>query len=236
MDKALRHLLREHRKTIVARWRELLFDSYSPDAARFLKREPDPFANPVGQTITRALDPLWDQLVESPDCSSLAPLVDDILRIRAVQRFKPSEALRFFFLLKRVVRDELKVDSLDRKLLNELLLFEARIDELALLAFDTYLGCREKIYEIRATELRRRSERVLDKLNRRFGGGADELPPTPAGLDDEPLSNDLDTNDHRTPTRHGRLGSRSTPQTARAPDRADTAASGWSSRQRGGTT
>ncbi len=133
-----------------------------------MAREQDPFANPVGQTISRVLEPLWDGLVDSPEISRLKPLLDDVLRIRAVQTFKPSEALAFVFVIKRVVREELGASRLDRVLLAELLVFESRVDELAKLAFDSYLGFREKIYEIRATELRSRSQRVLEKLNRRL--------------------------------------------------------------------
>jgi hypothetical protein len=168
VDKALRNLLQEHRKAILGKWRESIFATYSPDAARFMSREKDPFANPVGQTISRALEPIWEQLVEGSDLTRLSPLVEDILRIRAVQSFKPSQALSMFVLLKRAVREELRADRLEQPLLAQMLIFESRVDAIELMAFDAFLACREKIYEIRATELRSRSQRVLEKLNRRL--------------------------------------------------------------------
>jgi hypothetical protein len=42
--------------------------------------------------------------------------------------------------------------------MEELSALETRIDRLALLAFDCYMKCREKIYEIRLGELRRRAK------------------------------------------------------------------------------
>lgn len=168
-----------------------------------MKREQDRFANPVGQTITRALGPILDLLIDDPDATKLAPLVDDILRIRAVQSLKPSDSLAFLFHLKQVVREQLRAEKLESPLVVQLMLFESRIDELTLQAFDTYLGFREKIYEIRATELRKRSQRVLEKMNRRFDERAAPAPSTdPARVeasksasDDE--SESADTGDKR---------------------------------------
>ncbi len=39
------------------------------------------------------------------------------------------------------------------------------MDQVALVAFDLYMSCRQKVYEIRASEVRDRSKAVL----RRFG-------------------------------------------------------------------
>ena len=44
------------------------------------------------------------------------------------------------------------------------MIFEARIDKLALLALDIYMKCREKIYEIRLNEVKAEGERALRLL------------------------------------------------------------------------
>lgn len=168
MDESFRQLLVEHRASIVRRWRDLVIDSYSKKAARFMQLEKDPFANPVGSTIVRSIDGLWEGLVAERDLEQLAPAVDDICRLRAVQEFKPAQAVAFLPLLKDVVREEVGAARLEAAPLRALLAFESRVDQLTLLAFDTYSACRERVFEIRATELRSRSARVLERLNERL--------------------------------------------------------------------
>jgi hypothetical protein len=45
----------------------------------------------------------------------------------------------------------------------ELLTLESRIDQLANASFDIFMKCREKLYEIRANELRNWTYRALQK-------------------------------------------------------------------------
>lgn len=168
VDKAFRHLLKDKRDAIAAQWRDLVLATYPKDAAKFMGSNSDPFSNPVGQTFSRCLGPILDQLIEASDEEKITPLINDMMRVRAVQQFLPSTAVGFFLHLKNVVRGQLKTSSLDADQLRDLLNFEARVDEVMLKAFDEYLGCREKLYEIKATELRRRSERVITKLNERI--------------------------------------------------------------------
>ena len=47
----------------------------------------------------------------------------------------------------------------------ELAELEARIDRVALLAFDKYTECREKLHEVRNNEIKGRAERLLQRLN-----------------------------------------------------------------------
>jgi hypothetical protein len=46
-----------------------------------------------------------------------------------------------------------------------LLLFESKIDDLALLSFDIYMKCREKIYELKSNEVRNMTFRLLQRAN-----------------------------------------------------------------------
>ena len=75
--------------------------------------------------------------------------LDAVIRIRAVQTFTPSKATTFVFALKDIVRAHLaNIDG------PELEVLDRRIDEMALTAFDVFMACREKIYEIKASESR----------------------------------------------------------------------------------
>lgn len=148
-------LLAEQESAITDRWFNLIIDSYPADASGFLKNQKNRFLNPVGNTIAREIVVLYHSLLTSTNSEALAASIENIVKIRSVQEFTPAEAIGFVFLVKKAVRDALNdsrhidVEELDN--------FDRKVDELALRCFDCYTRCREKIYEIRLNELRRRS-------------------------------------------------------------------------------
>jgi hypothetical protein len=89
--------------------------------------------------------------------------LDDIIHIRSVQDFSPSEAIGFTLGLKGIIRSRLSSFLKNKSEFDELTAFESRIDHLSLLAFDLYVGCREKIYEIKANEVKRKYFKLLDR-------------------------------------------------------------------------
>jgi len=160
----LASLLEENRKSILDRWFALIIQSYPRDSAEFLTRQKDPFRNPVGHAITEALGPIYDQVVSGLDADRLREALDRMIRIRSVQELTPSQAVAFVFQLKSVIRDAL-ADRIQGPLhdldgagapggLAEL---TARIDAVALIAFEKYVECRETLHEIRCREIRNRS-------------------------------------------------------------------------------
>lgn len=145
--------LEAKKQAILKSWFQVTVNSYPADTARFLKNQKDPFANPVGQTTHKSLDALLDALITGAGREAVTKALDPILRIRAVQTFSPSAATAFVFSLKPIIRQHLSgsgsgagvdLEDLDR-----------RIDEMALAAFDIYMACREKIYELKANESRK---------------------------------------------------------------------------------
>jgi hypothetical protein len=134
-------------------WFQATIESYPADTATFLKSQADPFANPVGQTTYRSLETLVDLLSADGDRGAMAAALDPILRIRAVQAFTPSQATSFVFSLKPIVRQHLSVD--DRHAGEAVEALDRRIDLMAMAAFDIYVACREKIFELKATESRK---------------------------------------------------------------------------------
>ncbi|MGD8228857.1 MAG: RsbRD N-terminal domain-containing protein [Desulfobacteraceae bacterium] len=159
----LEKLLSEKGPAVLDRWLKLVLESYPADAQRFLKKQKDPFANPVRHTISKALENIYKALPEEVDRDTVSPFLDRVIRIRAVQDFSPSQAIAFVFLLKQVIREVLDKDIQEHHLSADLLALESRIDELALVAFDVYMGCREKIYALSANEARNQVYRLLQK-------------------------------------------------------------------------
>ena len=108
--------------------------------------------------------------------SRVATSLDDINKVRAVQTFSPRQAIAIIFLLKEAIRAELEGEIREKRGFEELLKFESRIDELALYAFDSYMGCREKIYQVKVDEMKAEKEnafRLLDRMTLGFTMPAD---------------------------------------------------------------
>lgn len=153
----LESLLVRNKSAIVDDWFHLLVETYPADSAQFMKRENDPFANPIGSSARSGLEAILNELVGGMDPQTLTDFLDPIIRIRAVQNFSPSQATGFIFLLKKALRKNLSKDISSQDLFDEMPEFESRIDELALLAFDIYMECREKLYQLQEKEVKNRA-------------------------------------------------------------------------------
>ena len=104
--------------------------------------------------------------------------LDEIIRIRAVQEIPPSQALSFVFSLKPILRKQIPEAAQDPKLARELEEMDARIDRVALAAFDLYTDCREEVSQLRISEVKRQVSWVLEKINQR-DADPDEAPASP---------------------------------------------------------
>ena len=140
--------LKQHRREIVKQWFDCFARNYPEDTHKFLVSQKDPFANPVGRNTLNALSAVFDELIApAPDPKKLAETIDPIIRVRAVQTlFTASQAVSFVFELKTVVRRLVK-PPIDTEALYH---FDCKVDQLALVAFETFTSCREKIYELKA--------------------------------------------------------------------------------------
>lgn len=153
----LKNLLNEKKDSILERWYNQILESYPAEGAQFIKNKKDRFSNPIGFAISEALDSIYGQILTEMNYDALHESLEKIINIRAVQEFTSSRAVVFIFLLKKAIRDELQDDLADHNLLRQLAAFEAQIDQIALVAFDTYSQSRERIYEARVNEIRRQS-------------------------------------------------------------------------------
>ncbi|MDA8139104.1 MAG: RsbRD N-terminal domain-containing protein [Desulfobacteraceae bacterium] len=148
------------KQTIVHKWFARVIASYPAETARFLSSQKDPFANPVGQTTRQSLTTLIELLTSTPDAAAMRAALDPVMRIRAVQSFSPAQAMGFVFELKAIIRQELPAKELT---LAQWATMEQRIDQMALEAFDLYMQCREKIYELKANEMKDRTYKAFAK-------------------------------------------------------------------------
>ncbi len=154
---ALVELLLEKQGAIQDRWLQAVLESYPVDSRRFFKKQKDEFANPVGHTFSTELGTVFEEILRPRDLERLRASLDRILRIRAVQDFSPSQSLSFLFLLKPIVRDVVQ----DPDLSHELADLDARIDQTVLMALDVFTACREKIYMLRADQMKNQVSGLL---------------------------------------------------------------------------
>jgi hypothetical protein len=136
----------ETRQAIAERWLTRMLRTYPDQSARFFKESRDPFGNPVGHTYKEAAGILVDELLGSMDVARVTAALGRIIEIRAVQDLGPGAALKFLFELKEILGDEPGPD-LD--------VYLRRIDDMALIGFETYVQCRERVCEARVNEARR---------------------------------------------------------------------------------
>jgi hypothetical protein len=156
-------LIADKRKVIIENWVKLIFDTYPAQTSKFFSTENNRFGNPVGYTITTAADEIFDALLSDSDLWKIKTLLVDIIKIRAVQDFTPSQAVGFMLLLKNVIRDEFKEELSDVNFSREILKLESRIDIGVLTAFDLYQECREKLYQIHINEIKSNTLTDLEK-------------------------------------------------------------------------
>ena len=158
---AFARLLQEKKSAILGRWFDLVLETYPADTQRFLKKQKSRFGNPVAHEISQGIEGIFDQLVKGAGEEAVSPFLDRIVRIRAVQELTPAQALGFIFGLKRVIREKLAGSLAGGPFPAELVDFEARIDRLALLAFNIYVGCKEQIFQLRVDEVKNRVGALL---------------------------------------------------------------------------
>jgi hypothetical protein len=170
---ALIEVLLSKRDAILERWLREVLESYPDQSRHFLHQVKDPFANPIGATLTKELAALLDGLLTGCDPAALSSPLEAVIKLRSVQGLTPSRALAFIFGLKQIAREALKdmseVEVSTPQATREVLAFDAKVDGLALSAFDLYAANREKICAIRIGEMKR-SLYVIERACRPYDG------------------------------------------------------------------
>ena len=152
--------LSNKKKEILSLWIKRTLDSYT--APGFFKSSKDPFANPVGVNIANGLASLLDLLMSKEELQAYHKPLDQVVRIRAVQDFTPSQAMAPFLELKWVVKQVLSGDKETQPLLGMLDTLDCEIDRMALATFDIFSECREQLYRNRIRELKSGSSILTD--------------------------------------------------------------------------
>jgi hypothetical protein len=161
----IEYLLLKKKSDILNRWFNLILEGYPPAGSSFFKAEANRFRNPVSYQLTQGIEGIYNALAEGKDPEEIRSFLEEIIRIRAVQEMPPSEAVSFFAILKKIVREELNgetVDGLSR--------FDSKLDKLTFMSFDVYMNYREKLFKLKVNDVKNRVSGLL-----RMSGLATEL-------------------------------------------------------------
>jgi hypothetical protein len=154
-------LLSKKRQSIINKSFELTVATYPEESQTFLREKSKQFTNPVGYSIYQAIEQIVDKIISNEPIENFILPLEEIIRIRAVQDFTPSQAVGFIFLIKKAIQDELEQELESSQILD----FLSRVDSLALVAFDIFMKYREKIYDLKSKELIDRTWWILKKYN-----------------------------------------------------------------------
>jgi hypothetical protein len=151
---------RNHREKIVNKWVEYTLSTYA--SSGFFVKERDTFANPVGGNIRQALGKLFLLLSKGADSKEFTTPLEQIISIRSVQEFTPSQAVSPLNAIKHITREVFAADSERKHLVDELYDFEFAVDLAMLAAFDIYMQYRERLYQVRINEIKSGSHILTD--------------------------------------------------------------------------
>jgi len=100
----IEELLSRKKTYIIKKCVKLIMETYPPESSEVFENSGDRFQNPVGFTIRSEVENIYNELAGKMDMEMLGNSLENIIRIRAVQGFLPSEAISFVFLMKKAIR------------------------------------------------------------------------------------------------------------------------------------
>ncbi|NTV45189.1 MAG: hypothetical protein HGB11_01395 [Chlorobiales bacterium] len=151
MKTAWGKLIQENKQEILSRWVEKVLGFYS--------KKMD-FGTPMGEALSLSLGEILDLLEE--DSEALTDMLNHVSRILAVQEFPASKAMSLFFVLKTILREVASKGSAKVSLTQaDWDACQTRLEEITLHMFDHYMANREKIYQLKVDENKRRMYMAL---------------------------------------------------------------------------
>lgn len=150
---------------LAQKWADLVLGTYPAETQAVWRKNRDQFTNPVGHNILKSTTELIPLLLTWNDAEAVARSLDTMVKIRAVQDLSPGQALSFVFLLKKLLRQEFTAELSAKGELEELLRFETRVDNLAIIAFDLYVAARDQLARMRVEEVKRAHTNIVRRAN-----------------------------------------------------------------------
>lgn len=164
----INEFLKSKRTDLIDKWQKAIINTYPKNAGNFLQDNKNQFANPIGFTINQKIPVIFDELIGEMNYEILKISISDIIRIRAVQDFTFGDATGFILLLKSIIKTGIEEYFNDIEFLKSYFAFETKFDELMSISFESYLEMRTIMQEIKLNEVKRRNEKMIERLSRKY--------------------------------------------------------------------
>ena len=153
-------LIEKNKDKIHELWLTRRLSIFSEQKQSLIITQMDQFQNPIRHEIAEGLTGILANFKNKGEHFSSA--LDQITRVLAIQDFPPSRAVAMFYELKEIVREIAKKRGVrfGAKDWGE---FNCRVEQMTLDAFDSYIGHREKIYQLKVDESKNRAFMLLKK-------------------------------------------------------------------------
>ncbi len=152
---SLKKFLQARKPAILETWFQSVINIYPAERRDFLRRKEETFTNPIGSSIYEALAGLLSEIIEDKNLGRIEDALQELIHLRAVEDFSPGQAISFLPTLRQIIREELRSANLINAYQEEYDHLANLIDELTRRAFDIYMGCREKIFNLKVKELKK---------------------------------------------------------------------------------
>jgi len=147
---SLSTVLAEKKAVIFEEWLDRVLGTYHKDGVKFFKGVEDRFANPLGHSARVGLEKFVYDLAAGRE-PELSSEFRQFLKLRAVQKLSPTEALSFIFDLKGIIVKACGSKEVGGHL-KEWLEIEGRLEAAALKIFEMYNADRERLYQVTLQE------------------------------------------------------------------------------------
>jgi len=153
-------LIEKNKDKIHELWLTRRLSIFSEQKRSLIMKQMDQFQNPIRHEMAEGLTGILANFKNKGEQFSSA--LDQITRVLAIQDFPPSSAMAMFYELKEIVREIAKKKgvSFGAKDWGE---FNRRVEQMTLEAFDSYIGHRETIYQLKVDESKNRAFMLLKK-------------------------------------------------------------------------
>jgi hypothetical protein len=150
----IKELILSKKEVIVRNWIQSIIDTYPAETSGFLGEQKNQFSNPVGYIISQTAENIFESIIHGKQNLEIKILLNDIIKVRAVQNFSPSMAAGFIFSLRDIILDALEIEIRNENQFKEFWEIEIEIEKVALIAFDLFMEAREKIFDLRIKEIK----------------------------------------------------------------------------------
>jgi len=159
------NLIQENKSIIVDNWFSEIASNFPSETIPFLKKKNKQFSNPMGYNLFQGVESIVDYLTGQKTIDEASSALEEMIKIIAVQNWSAEQSLSFMYDIKKVFINLLGGHIEKQGLLGDWINLESEIDYLTLKAFDLFMQTRERLYDIRANQMRNRTFRLLQQAN-----------------------------------------------------------------------